>query len=167
MLKTILYIFFRLEELVNCTFLKYSFFLAFYNSCLIGKNTICEAFEIAKNQVKAGNFPKGEENKFVMLINQENYYEEHQCTGWIDFGPCQFQDLTPKCEYSNLPSKIDYFCGRNENMQELISLILENRIVTIKGIAGIGKSSLLKETIHFIYDRLLFADGVFSYFNIK
>ena len=56
---------------------------AFYNSCLTGKKTICEAFEIAKEQVRADQkLPKGEENKFVLLINNESPYFDHECSHW-------------------------------------------------------------------------------------
>lgn len=51
-------------------------------------------------------------------------------------------------------------------MHDLINLILNSRLVTIKGIAGIGKSSLAKETIRYIYERKHFRHGII-YINLN
>ena len=56
--------------------------------------------------------------------------------------------------------------GRNEVMHDLITLILNSRFVTLKGIAGIGKSSLVKETVRYIFERKHFRDGVI-YINLN
>ena len=113
--------------------------------------------------------PKGEENKFVMLIkrpNNQSIYDEHKCMGMIDLGPGSFQDLSPKPEFNHLPSHVENFVGRNEMMHEVISFILNNRFITITGIPGIGKSSLAKEVARYIYDRNYFKNGVSLYFII-
>ena len=98
-----------------------------------------------------------------MLIkrhNNQSIYDEHKCVGWIDLGPGSFQDLTWKPEFNHLPSQVENFLGRNEIMHEVITLILTNRFITIKGIPGIGKSSLAKEVGRYIYDRNHFKNGV-------
>ena len=140
------------------------YYIAFYNSCFTGKKTICEAFEIAKEQIRANaSLPKGEENKFVMLIKQYNnqsIFDEHKCQGWVDLRPGSFQDLSWKPEFNHLPSQVENFVGRNEIMHEVITQILTYRFITIKGIPGIGKSSLAKEVGRYIYDRNHFKNGV-------
>ena len=123
---------------------------------------------IAKDQVRLNEtIPPGEENKLVLLRKDEDdIYSEHICTGWVDAGPGSFIDLNEKPEFNQLPSRIENFMGRNEVMHDLISLILTSRFVTLKGIAGIGKSSLVKETLRYIYDRKHFKNGVI-YINLN
>jgi MoxR-like ATPase len=41
-------------------------------------------------------------------------------------------------------SNIEDFIGRRKEMQEVISSIMHNRLVTIKGIPGLGKTTLAK-----------------------
>lgn len=109
--------------------------------------------------------PKGEENKFVILIKRNQnqlIFNEHKCVGWIDLAPGSFQELTWKPEFNQLPSQVENFVGRNETMHEVISLILTQRFITIKGIPGIGKSSLAKEVARYVYDRTHFKNGVFN-----
>lgn len=45
-------------------------------------------------------------------------------------------------------------------MHNLITFLHENRLVTIKGIPGIGKTSLAKQVGHFLQERLTFKNGV-------
>ena len=141
---------------------------AFYHACLTGKKTICQAFAIAKDQVRLNEtMPPGEENKFVLLVKEEDdIYSDHNCIGWVDAGPGSFIDLNERPEFNQIPSQIENFMGRNEVMHDLLSLILTSRFVTLNGIAGIGKSSLAKETIRYIYERKHFRNGVI-YINMN
>ena len=143
-------------------------FSAFYHACLTGEQTICQAFEIAKKQVKMHEgMPPGEENKFVLLVKEEDdIYSDHTCFGWIDGGPGSFIDMNEKAEFNELPSRIENFMGRNEVMHDLIHLVLTSRLVTLKGIAGIGKSSLVKETVRYLSDRKHFRNGII-YLNLN
>lgn len=111
--------------------------------------------------------PPGEENKFVLLVKEEDdIYSDHNCIGWVDAGPGSFIDLNERPEFNQIPSQIENFMGRNEVMHDLLCLILTSRFVTLKGIAGIGKSSLAKETIRYIYERKHFRNGVI-YINMN
>lgn len=38
-------------------------------------------------------------------------------------------------------------------MQSIVELISHNRLVTITGISGIGKSTIMKEVAHYLHDR--------------
>ena len=50
---------------------------AFYHAVLRGTKTICQAFQIAKDQVKIeGRFPLTEENKFIIL-RKESFMKDH------------------------------------------------------------------------------------------
>lgn len=57
-------------------------------------------------------------------------------------------------------SKIDDFLGRKKEMQEVISYVMNNRLVTIKGIPGIGKTTLAKGVAFYLDQRLAFKDGI-------
>lgn len=45
-------------------------------------------------------------------------------------------------------------------MQEVVSSIMTQRLVTIKGIPGIGKTTLAKAAAYFIDERHSFKDGI-------
>ena len=47
-------------------------------------------------------------------------------------------------------------------MQELIELVMDkdNRLITSLGLHGIGKSSLVRNALHFIYERKYFTGGI-------
>ena len=58
---------------------------------------------------------------------------------------------------------MDNFIGREIDMLEIMKLVNKNRLVTIKGSPGIGKTSLAKDLSSHIYNRAqrdLFRDGV-------
>jgi MoxR-like ATPase len=57
-------------------------------------------------------------------------------------------------------SKVEDFLGRKREMQEVISFVMQNRLVTIKGIPGIGKTTLAKAAAFYIDERNLFHDGI-------
>lgn len=48
----------------------------------------------------------------------------------------------------------------------MISSVLNNRLVNIIGLPGIGKTSLCKNAVHYMADRKLFKQGV-MYFSLK
>ncbi len=50
-------------------------------------------------------------------------------------------------------SKVEDFVGRRKEMQEIIADILVNRFVTIKGMPGIGKTTIAKAIIHYLDER--------------
>ena len=52
------------------------------------------------------------------------------------------------------------FLGRRKEMQEIISYVMNNRLVTIKGIPGIGKTTLAKAAAYFLDERNSFKDGI-------
>lgn len=45
-------------------------------------------------------------------------------------------------------------------MQEILSNIMENRLVTIKGIPGIGKTTIAKAVAFYLNERYAFKDGI-------
>src|SRR6266498_2151089 len=51
----------------------------------------------------------------------------------------RIESITPK---DNLPLQLSTFIGREKEQDEIISLILKNRLVTLAGVGGIGKTRL-------------------------
>ncbi|CAD8105419.1 unnamed protein product [Paramecium primaurelia] len=128
---------------------------SFYHSLIKGQQTVCQAFLAAKNQVKVeGRFPYAEENKFLLLTKSH-----HQCSTWL-LREGEFKDLTPHQNQNNLPSLVPNFTGRSQQMQEVIDKIIQNQLINIKGVLGIGKSALIKEISIYIAQRNIFKNGV-------
>lgn len=57
-------------------------------------------------------------------------------------------------------AKVEEFVGRQIDMEQVIICILKNRLVTLKGIPGIGKTTISKSLGKFIAERQIFQDGV-------
>jgi predicted ATPase/class 3 adenylate cyclase len=57
----------------------------------------------------------------------------------------------------DLPDRLTSFIGRDEDVEAVAGLLAENRLVTLTGPGGIGKTSLAVETARLAADR--FADG--------
>lgn len=62
--------------------------------------------------------------------------------------------------FKEIPSKVDEFIGRQKEIYEVVYNICHNRLVNIIGFPGIGKTSLAKNAVHFISDRMMFRGGV-------
>jgi len=61
---------------------------------------------------------------------------------------------------TNLPATITHFIGRKCEVAEVRQLLRENRLVTLTGAGGVGKTRLAQETISELLDTDLFADGI-------
>ena len=59
-----------------------------------------------------------------------------------------------------LPTRVDNFIGRTNDWQKIVELIHSNRLVTVTGISGIGKSAIVKEVAHFLFKRDFTKDGI-------
>ena len=132
---------------------------AFYQA-LAARKTVQQAFDSGQAAVKnTSNLPDTtfEAEKFLLLPE----YGKHDVAVFADAQQGELIDSTPPQKPNNLPSKPEHFIGRSRIMQEVISDLLDNRLVTIRGGPGIGKTALAKEAGHYINERSLFDDGVF------
>lgn len=59
-----------------------------------------------------------------------------------------------------MKGKVDDFLGRSVEMHQLICYLHDYRLVTIKGVPGIGKTSLAKQVGFFLQDRITFRNGI-------
>jgi len=146
-----------------------TFAKTFYHAIFSGNRSICQAFETAKAQVRIDNrFPPGEENKFILLRDEEDlessdFYsarsQEHRCQVLqLEDGEVKDVALVPTLQ--EIPACVDNFVGRHIMMHEIINLIYANRLVTLKGIPGIGKTSLAKAVANYLYERQYPRDGI-------
>jgi len=56
--------------------------------------------------------------------------------------------------------------GRGREMQETLEAIFYSRLVTIKGLPGIGKTSMSQAVAYFLDERMAFRDGI-MYFTLR
>ncbi|MEZ4737076.1 MAG: helix-turn-helix domain-containing protein [Caldilineaceae bacterium] len=64
--------------------------------------------------------------------------------------------LRPAPRLTNLPHRLTSFLGREQEISALQRLVKDNRLVTLTGVGGVGKSSLALA----VADTLTFPDGV-------
>jgi predicted ATP-dependent serine protease len=62
--------------------------------------------------------------------------------------------------FHKIPARVEPFVGRHIELHQVIAMLIANRFVTIKGIPGIGKSSLCIEVINMMFERRTFRDGM-------
>ena len=63
-----------------------------------------------------------------------------------------------------MPVKVEDCTGRVKDIQKIVELITENVYVSITGMPGIGKSTIMKEVCHFIYEWNFVRDGALFLF---
>jgi len=141
----------------------------FYKAFFLPYGTVCSAFEVAKTKVMAKTaehvdhtpfLAQGTEHmKFELLIGGE-YSAPHNCANLHPVPIGKPLCLSPPLEFHSIPSKVEHFVGRKCELYNVISLINDSRIVTIKGLPGIGKTSMAKIVSHFFMERKTFSDGI-------
>ena len=85
---------------------------------------------------------------------------EHKCK---IFGPLhkgEFELLEPVPRFKEIPAKVDNFIGRQKEIFDVVHTIFTNRLVTIIGLPGIGKTSLCKNAVHYMSHRRMFRLGI-------
>ena len=137
----------------------------FYKALFGDNKTFCQAFDTAMMQIKSKEEFQGEEDKFLMLVQPSLM---HQCTRLIlKRSPHpKFTNLTKKPKFRRVPSKVDCFRGRKKELYQISELLDQYRFVVVKGMMGIGKSSLVKEFALRALNRHLLQDGV-VYVNLR
>jgi hypothetical protein len=79
------------------------------------------------------------------------------------FGPLKegdLESLDAKARFCEFPAKVDNYVGRQIELHEIVRNVCQNRLVNIMGLPGIGKSSLVKNAIHYMAERRLFKTGI-------
>jgi 2-phosphoglycerate kinase len=79
--------------------------------------------------------------------------KKHKCTIFGPFVKGNIENIGTEPLFRLEVSKVEDFLGRRLEMQEVIQNIATNRLVTIKGIPGIGKTTLAKTVAYFLDER--------------
>ena len=148
----------RLEEPVYDLAAR-KFAQTFYLALAAGR-TVQQAFDSGRASVKAMPHLPGsayEAEKFLLLPE----YGKHNVAVFEDASSGVLKDITPPAPPSKVPARPEHFIGRSKIMQEVISDVLDGRLVTIRGGPGIGKTALAVEAGHYINERRLFPNGTF------
>eukprot|EP01022_Parablepharisma_sp_SALTPOND_P007336 TRINITY_DN12_c0_g2_i1.p1 TRINITY_DN12_c0_g2~~TRINITY_DN12_c0_g2_i1.p1 ORF type:complete len:1381 (-),score=162.30 TRINITY_DN12_c0_g2_i1:17440-21582(-) len=142
----------------------------FYKAFFMPHGTVCTAFEVAKTKVMTKTaehvdhtpfLAQGTEYmKFELLIGGDYSTMPHSCSNPHPVPIGKPMTIIPSIEYKDIPSKVEHFVGRKCELYNIISLIRDSRIVTIKGLPGIGKTSIAKTLAHFFLERGTFRDGI-------
>eukprot|EP00698_Gefionella_okellyi_P001105 TRINITY_DN10996_c0_g1_i2.p1 TRINITY_DN10996_c0_g1~~TRINITY_DN10996_c0_g1_i2.p1 ORF type:complete len:780 (-),score=160.65 TRINITY_DN10996_c0_g1_i2:21-2360(-) len=129
----------------------------FYLALAVGK-TVSESYEIGKNAVRAAPIASAEveADKFLLLPEDG----DHNVPIFGDVAACN--DWTaPSMEVpSNLPAVPEDFLGRNVSMFDVIRTVLSRRLVSVTGVAGVGKSALVIAVARYLNERGVFRDGI-------
>ncbi|MEN8906486.1 MAG: tetratricopeptide repeat protein, partial [Clostridiales bacterium] len=149
------------------------FIKVFYKGILIDKTTIEKAYSNAKLYIKYSQswkrhkdeiIKKGErtcineDQKFVLLPRNQKVDSDTIISGEKN------KKIINKygCTKTNLPkAKRDLFLGRELDMLRIIELVKTNKLVTIKGAGGIGKTAIAIEVSKWFHNRDRFKGGVF------
>jgi hypothetical protein len=148
----------RREKIMDQSALIFS--RAFYHALFSGEQSVAACFEIGRARVASDpKIPKTESEKFVLLTSQTQktppgpLFYEKPAGEWQNRS---FQTA----HRPNFPHIFSLFLGRNMEMHHVLSLLDKQRIVTVRGPPGIGKSSLCRAVGSFFHERYVFKHGV-------
>ncbi len=86
--------------------------------------------------------------------------EEHKCSVLGPWREGKAEVLDGQLKFKEFPARVEKYIGRQKEIFEVVHNIMQNRLVTIIGLPGIGKTSLAKNAVNFIADRRLFEAGI-------
>ena len=136
-----------------------------YSLIFKGEEKICEAFEQAKSAVSF-KISDNESNLFILLLQEDctgrKGKPHHICDPFDDFEDGTVQNLSAHNLVKFIPAKIDSFKFREKDMQKLLENLLKEkaRIVQVIALPGYGKSTLVRNTLHYVADRKYFTRGL-------
>jgi len=84
----------------------------------------------------------------------------HECEILGPYPSGQIEEVTTPLKFPFEVAKVDDFVGRQEDMHKRAMLLLNNRLVTVRGLPGIGKTSICKRLGLFVSEREIFKDGI-------
>jgi hypothetical protein len=87
------------------------------------------------------------------LESAEHVYQVTHADLRAEFPPLLSLDALP----GNLPLQVSAFVGRDEELKTIIDLLASERLVTLSGPGGVGKSSLAKQALRQVHAS--FTDG--------
>jgi tetratricopeptide (TPR) repeat protein len=100
-----------------------------------------------------------EEEKFVLLPEDTTAHKDALLSKKVLEGMLTLEE--PILSRTNLPVKPQSFTGRSVEMYDLINELITNRLVTITGAGGIGKTMVAIEVARWFCSRAYLPEGVF------
>ena len=121
---------------------------------------ICKAFKQAQLGVRISH-GEIQANIFKLLLSQSD--KVHKCNKFGPFpnGKSILIENTQLILKNNVP-KVPSLRGRQKDMYRLIEKILSpkhSRLLTLMGLPGVGKSSLVANTLDYVVERKLLKAG--------
>ena len=137
----------------------------FYLALLSGR-TVRQAFDSALQRVRndpelsRAELAEGEVSKFLLLPDTAGYDHDRPLFADVPTGAHQPPSPWPPC---SVPPNLRRVFGRANEQQHALALLANNRLLTLAGIGGIGKTTLAREIGGYLQARRACADGVFFY----
>ncbi|CAI2380040.1 unnamed protein product [Moneuplotes crassus] len=134
----------------------------FYESLFMKKYSVCEAFKLAKEDIRT-LFNATEAAKYILLLNEKVKVGKkftHKCFPISEFNQGCLQKIESPPFFDIIPSLDHKFRGRQHEICEILTLLNENRLINILGPPGIGKTAIARNICHHLRDRKVFADGI-------
>ena len=90
--------------------------------------------------------------------------KEHRCSCLPTIEPGKWECMSDHNRVKQIPAKLGSLKFREKEMTTLLeNLLLYNmRIIQLLGLRGIGKSSLARNTLHYVKERKMFTGGIFN-----
>lgn len=121
----------------------------FYQTLFIKKYSVCKAFEVAKDEIRVSYTPT-EAEKYKLLL-KHNYVSKtkgnemiHKCFPINHFNTGGLTKDEAEPIFNAIAPVDEYFVGRQQETCEILKLLSENRLVSILGPPGIGKTTLTR-----------------------
>jgi len=134
----------------------------FYKRFFDDEKTVCEAFSLSVDAVKnkiSKNGNKTQADMFNLL--QIKSHDMEDCTSNIScVANMPTQNLSIKPKIKKLPETPKKLIGRNEFISTIYEKLDKHDRILLSGQAGIGKSAIVMQLAHKIFERDIFADGV-------
>jgi hypothetical protein len=128
------------------------------------KNTICNAYKNTIDKLEIFSEKKSEVENLILLVNHEKGKCKDKCIE-LKHTSQGASDVSNRVQIKSLPDQPNLE-GRFGDCAAIWNILLAKRLVWIYGISGIGKSALVKQLAHILYDRDVFKDGIL-YISLK
>ena len=134
----------------------------FYETLFWKKFNVWDSFQTAKDEVK-NEINNAEANKFL-LFTQESHGssigKNHKWSQVLNLKKGELINTIKEPIFNFIPSNVEGFIDRQQEMHNIISLLNQSKIVTIVGPPGIGKTSIARNLANYLKDRRKFNDGI-------
>ena len=140
----------------------------FYEKMINGMN-ICDAFIMAKAVVEFQYKPK-EADLFIKYTSEQKVeFDEvfpqkaapHVCYSHSKAPAGQYKCISDHIQFKQIPNKLANLKFREKEVSKLTESVMSgNRLVIMLGLHGTGKSTIVRQALHYMCDRKYFTGGV-------